>query len=127
MNKKRVFGELELAILNIMKSGKEFSVKDVLHTIGEENSYTTIMTVMSRLAEKGELQRRREGRQYIYMIASAQQSPSLGLLDRLKQRLFGGRSSAMISFLIDSSQDLTDQELEEMRKAIDKAKKERGL
>ena len=49
---KRAFGELELAILQILKAGGRMSVKEVHQALGGHDKYTTIMTVMSRLAEK---------------------------------------------------------------------------
>ena len=126
MAKKRLFGELELAILNIVKSKGQVTVKDVQQALGDEDVYTTVMTVMTRLADKGELQRKRVGRQYLYWVSSKNASFSFNIVDRLKQRLFGGCSSAMLSYLIDSSQDISLQELDEMKAIIDKAKKTRG-
>lgn len=46
------------------------TVRDVLARLNRQRSqalaYTTVMTVMSRLAEKGILSRRQEGRGYLY-------------------------------------------------------------
>ncbi|MBW3593731.1 MAG: BlaI/MecI/CopY family transcriptional regulator [Actinobacteria bacterium] len=46
------------------------SVRDLVEDLNGQRSqplaYTTVMTVMSRLAEKGVLSRRREGRGYLY-------------------------------------------------------------
>ena len=58
---KRSFGELELAILRVLKSGERMTVKQVHTLLGEQNKYNTIMTVMLRLAEKKTLARERVG------------------------------------------------------------------
>lgn len=54
----------------IWESGEPVSVRDVLRRINdgraETLAYTTVMTVMSRLADKDVLRRRREGRGYVY-------------------------------------------------------------
>lgn len=50
---KRIFGELKLAILNVFKKeSSACTVRDVLQTLGREDKYTTIMTVMNRLVLK---------------------------------------------------------------------------
>lgn len=53
----------------------EASVRDVLgHLEGERDSaYTTIMTVMSRLSDKGLLEKSTDGRAYLYRPAMSKQ------------------------------------------------------
>jgi predicted transcriptional regulator len=125
MTKKRIFGELELAILALFKSHQQLTVKEVLKMLGGEDKYTTIMTVMSRLVEKKELQRERIGLQYQYSINESKASAPSSLLERLKQKIFGGKSASMISYLIESGDDITDAELAEMEKLINEVKKTR--
>ena len=121
MTKKRIFGELELAILALFKTHEQLTVKDVLKFMGEDDKYTTIMTVMSRLVEKNELQRERIGLQYHYSMNQSKK-PS-HLLERLKQKIFGGRSVSMISYLLESGEDITEAELAEMERLIHEVKK----
>ncbi len=125
MTKKRIFGELELAILSLFKSHEELTVKEVLKMLGEDDKYTTIMTVMSRLVEKKELKRERIGLQYRYSINASKKSAPSGLLERLKQKIFGGKSASMISYLIESGDDITEDELAEMEKLIQEMKRTR--
>ncbi len=116
---KRGFGELEWAILNILKSGKRMTVKEVQKLLGEENKYTTVMTVMSRLAEKNQLKREKVGLQYEYWL----QAPTI--YEKVKKKVFGLKPAEMISYLIDSSEELTEEELAEIEKMIAKARKRR--
>lgn len=125
MSKKRLFGELEWAILQLVKTKKEVSVKDIYEALNQSVVYTTVMTVMTRLAEKGDLQRKKVGRYYLYQLPKTAQSSALGLVERLKQRLFGGCSAAMIRYLIDSSEDLTPEDLEEMKAIIQEARQKK--
>lgn len=121
---KRAFGELELAVLNIVKSGKRFTVKHVHHLLGEKDKYTTIMTVMSRLAEKKTLAREKVGVQYEYwVLPSEKKVPSF--IEQFKKRVFGFKASEMLSYLIESGDDITADELNQMEKMISKAKQER--
>ncbi len=120
---KRAFGELEAEILYILKSGDRKTVKDVHKILGEKDNYNTVMTVMSRLAEKKQLGREKMGLQYEYWLLS---SNSLSFLDKVKQKFFGLKTSALVCNLIESSNDLTMSDLDEMEKLIQK-KREKSL
>ena len=122
MREKRVFGELEMVILKLFSKNAQLTVKDVQHALGGEDKYTTIMTVMNRLVEKNQLMRTKLGLQYEYRLNQVVNPAPAGLLERVKQRLFGGKSVSMISFLIESSEDITDKELQEMEKLIQKTR-----
>ncbi len=116
---KRAFGELESQILYILRSGERKTVKDVHQALGGENSYNTTMTVMTRLAEKKQLAREKIGLQYEYWILTSS-SPSL--LDKLKQKFFGVKTTTLVSYLIESADDLSDDDLAEMEKLIQKTR-----
>lgn len=118
---KRSFGELEQEILHILKSGERMTVKDVHHILGDENKYNTIMTVMSRLAKKGLLARERTGLQHEYWQATSMEKvPSF--LEQFKKKVFGIKTSVMVNYLIESATDISDDDLVEMEKMIEKAK-----
>ena len=78
-----VLGPLAAAIVREVTGRGEASVGDVMEglrkTQGREHAYTTIMTVMGRLHERGVLDRERRGRQYIYRATA----PEGELIDRL--------------------------------------------
>lgn len=78
-----VLGPLAAAIVHEIVERGEASVADVVdglqRTLGREHAYTTIMTVMSRLHEKGVLERERRGRHYVYRSAA----PQADVIDRL--------------------------------------------
>lgn len=78
-----VLGPLAAAIVREVTARGEASVADVVEGLRRsqprEHAYTTIMTVMGRLHEKGVLVRERRGRQYIYRPAA----PEAELIDRL--------------------------------------------
>lgn len=78
-----VLGPLAAAIVREVDARGEASVADVVEGLSRtqrrDHAYTTIMTVMGRLHEKGVLARDRRGRQYIYRPAA----PEEELVDRL--------------------------------------------
>ena len=59
-------------------------------------AYTTIMTIMDRLARKGIVERRKVGRAYIYrpnLSAEEARAPALG---QVVENYFGGSKEALI-------------------------------
>ncbi|MFV0535416.1 MAG: BlaI/MecI/CopY family transcriptional regulator [Cumulibacter sp.] len=111
-------GELERAAMDIVWDGPTdgMLVREVLERLtGRELAYTTVMTVMSRLAEKGFLRRQRDGRAWRYLptqsrgqvSARAMRGP-LDDLDRDERRV------AILHFLDEAS----PAELDELRTAL---------
>jgi predicted transcriptional regulator len=119
---KRIFGELELAILSVFqKERSAYTVRDVLGALGRDDKYTTIMTVMNRLVAKGELHRERVGLSYRYVMRT--QKPRIGLIEKWRRKIFGGNSALMISYLLKSGEDITKEELLQIEQLIDQAKR----
>jgi predicted transcriptional regulator len=68
---ERVLGPLETEVMNVLwSSDGPMNVRDVLDRLNAPRSealaYTTVMTVLSRLADKQILARVRDGRGYVY-------------------------------------------------------------
>ena len=120
------FGELELSILKIVRELGRATVREVYERLGS-GSYTTIMTVMSRLSEKGELTREKEGKQYLYWISSQNESSSKSILKRIQEKIFGGKSTALVSYLL-ADEEITDEDLKEIENLIQnkRSKKKHG-
>ena len=65
-------GALQTAVLDDLWTAGESSVRDVLERLrggGLDLAYTTVLTVMGRLAQRGLLLRRRAGRRDLYRPA----------------------------------------------------------
>ena len=70
-------GELEQRVMDVLWGASQpMSVRAVLNVLLEEKqlAYTTVMTVLDRLAKKGIVSREREGRQWIYTPARGRAS-----------------------------------------------------
>jgi predicted transcriptional regulator len=68
-------GPLEAELMEVVWGlDRPVSVRELLERLNRDRepalAYTTVMTVASRLADKGALERRREGRGYIYEAAA---------------------------------------------------------
>ncbi len=66
---EKVLGSLESEIMEVIwSSGREVSVREVLDVMqgNRELAYTTVMTIMGRLAEKKLLEKRKEGNAFLF-------------------------------------------------------------
>ena len=62
-------GHLERAVMDTVWQGGPCSVRDVQGKLAKPVAYTTVMTTLDRLYKKGLVQRRREGRAFLYTAA----------------------------------------------------------
>lgn len=59
----------------VWRSGRPLSVRDVATQLkGSDRAYTTVMTIMGRLAEKDILRRRQVGKAYVYEARFSEQA-----------------------------------------------------
>ncbi|MEW5988962.1 MAG: BlaI/MecI/CopY family transcriptional regulator [Chloroflexota bacterium] len=66
---EKFIGELELAAMEVVWQRGSVSVREVLHALNQDGrnlAYTTVMTIMGRLVEKGWLTAEKQGRAYLY-------------------------------------------------------------
>ena len=105
----REFGDLEMAIMQVMWAGdRPYVVREVREWMqyGRPLAYTTVMTVMGRLADAGLLIQERSGRAYRYSAAgSREELTATTMLDQLHGMGATDRRSAMLHFLGDASPD----------------------
>ncbi len=67
-------GELEQRIMATLWDQGEGTVRQVLHRLGQELAYTTVMTVLDRLHRKGQVLRRKEGQAWQYRAAAPRET-----------------------------------------------------
>jgi predicted transcriptional regulator len=90
------FGPLEAEVMEVVWAVPgPVSVRDVAKRLNDDRAeplaYTTVMTVMSRLAQKQVLERRREGRSYLYEPSAAD---AAGLAVKSVIRTYGDEAVA---------------------------------
>lgn len=74
---EKLLGELEARVMSVLWEGGAATVRDVLAEVNRERqppvAYTTVMTVMSRLVDKGLLSRRLVGKTHHYQPAQTRE------------------------------------------------------
>lgn len=114
MPKPRVqLGELELEIMNVLwQANQPMTVADVVKALDHSRAYTTVMTTMSRLHEKGYLSQERTGRAFSYTPCISRTSALQQMWGRMADILMGGDMLELIPHLLGSEKRLTEEERE---------------
>jgi predicted transcriptional regulator len=89
---------LELDCMNMLWPLGEATVRDIRDALAEKRprAYTTIMTIMDRLARKGIVERRRVGRAYIYRPNLSCEDARAQALGQIIENFFGGSREALL-------------------------------
>ena len=114
--------------MRVVWDARRATVHDVLAALAPKRrpAYTTVMTVMSRLAEKGVLTREKSGRAYVYGSVNGQQEVAGSLLNGLVDRLYAGSAARAIEHLIETDDEVDDTELARLERLIRAKRKERN-
>ena len=104
-------GELEAHVMQIIWQQKKVTVKDVFVELYPKRrlAYTTIMTVMRRLAEKGILDQDRRTRTYIYTPKIDQEKMALGIVENVLHKIMGGASVDLLISVINNNKMSKDE------------------
>ena len=114
-----VFGSLELRVLEALWAhGREATVRDVLDAFPAA-AYTTVMTTMERLHRKGVLERRKDGRAFLYHTVNSRQEMESGLVTRALEPLLKGSSAQpILSCLVDEVSRHDERLLDELERLV---------
>jgi predicted transcriptional regulator len=118
--------ELELEILKVLWQIEPANVRQVRDALSSvrDLAYTTVMTMMSIMADKGYLKREKDGRSYVYEAIYREQKASRNLLQDVVDRVFGGSTTAVMQHLLETS-EIDDDELKQIRSLINRKTRER--
>ncbi len=103
--------EAEQRIMQVLWETKEATVRDVHEHLNQTQNlaYTTVMTVMKILHEKGYAGNRKEGRAFVYFPLLTQQEARQKALSSVVKRFFGGSPQALAQHLVELEKiDLAD-------------------
>jgi BlaI family penicillinase repressor len=129
MSKKSLdhFGKLQRAVIEVVWELGEASVRQVWKRLclKKELAYTTVLTAMQRLERAGWLKHRVEGRKNVYLPTRTRAQAGVKSVRKFVHRMFNGNALVMFRQLVEQG-DLSDDELGELQKLINKKRKERG-
>ena len=92
---------LELECLKALWTMGEGNVKDVRRALAANRNlaYTTVMTVLDRLARKGGVARRKVGRSFVYAPLLRRENLRRLAIQDLVDRFFDGSEDALMAYL----------------------------
>ena len=119
-------GKLQRAVVEVVWDMGEATVRQVWERLcpDKEVSYTTILAALQRLEKSGWLRHRAEGKSNIYLPTRTREQAGASSVRTFVQGMFGGSALLMFRHLVEEG-ELSDQELQELQKLIDKRRKER--
>ncbi|MBR9917462.1 BlaI/MecI/CopY family transcriptional regulator [bacterium] len=113
-------GESEMEILHHVWELGEATVAEVQELILKKRkvAYTTVMTIMKNLNDKGYLKYRKQGVTYVYSAAIEPENVQSSLISNLINKVFKGSPSALVQTLV-KGENLSEDELNAIRNMID--------
>lgn len=111
--------------MKILWQRQSATVRDVYETLLEHRkiAYTTVMTMMKILEDKGYLLKSSADKAYLYQPAEAKEQVLGGMVNDFVERVLSGSAKSMMLHLIDS-QTVSQDELDEIALML-KNRKER--
>lgn len=113
-------GGTEMEVLREVWSLGRATARDVHDRISERRrlAYTTVMTVMKNLADKGYLRFETEGTAYVYTAARPPDEVQGSVLSGILDKVFGGSPASLVQTLV-RHESLSEAERAEIRRLID--------
>ena len=117
--KSRILTEQELKIMKVVWELGEATVRQVYEVDLRDRkvAYTTIMTMMKILDEKGYLDKSLDGRAYVYRPTRAKSEVVGVMVDDFVERVFGGAAQSLVLSLL-KDRKLSSAELDELSRLV---------
>jgi predicted transcriptional regulator len=109
----------ELAILRVLWTRGPSTVRQVAEVLGRETGYTTVLKLLQIMTEKELVVRDESERTHVYQAAYTEDQTQRQLVSDLLDRAFDGSAAKLVLQAL-SSNTTSAQELEEIRKLLNK-------
>lgn len=113
-------GEAELAVLRVLWDFGPQTVREVMthmHDRGRKVAYTTVLTFLTRLEQKGFVTSDKADLAYIYRAKVSRENVTRSRVRSLIEQLYDGATGPMVLQLIENGRFTTD-EIAQLRKLI---------
>lgn len=120
-------GKLERQVLEETWRLGEVSVRDVYRAFEEKIAYTTLMTTLDRLFKKNLLERRKDGRAFLYAAAVSRDAFDRGIKEDVVDGLLGHGADEVgpvLACIVDTISERDRELLDELDRLVQEKKKE---
>lgn len=118
--RKAALPRSEMEIARIVWDLGEATVREVVDALPKDRDldFWTVQTYLRRLAAKGYLQKRKDGRNNVYSPAMKPRNVVAEAIDDVLQRLFDGEALPLFQHLIES-RGLSADEISQLQQTLD--------
>ena len=122
---RKFLGDTEYDIMEVLWKGEDYTVRDVCRQLRRrrEIAYTTVMTVMSRLFDKGLLGRRKRAKAYVYRAAMSRERLIQSIVGRVIEGLMSDFAAPTMSKFVDSVQRQDPEKMDELGRLIEEKRR----
>ena len=113
------FPPRELAVMSVLWRLGSASVSDVRDALEEKLAYTSVLSALQTLEEKGYVRHEPEGRAYRYFPLVEAERAGGSALSRIRDSIFHGSAERMFAQMV-ADKKLSKKELEQMRQLLAK-------
>jgi len=128
MKSRKVLATLsrrERQIMDVIYRKGSASAGDVLASIADPPSYSTVRAILGVLENKGHVKHVAQGTRYVYMPTVSRDRAGRPALASVLETFFDGSTEKAVSALIDLSRsELSDDDFARLSKLIDQARSE---
>ena len=119
------FTDRELDVMSVLWDLGSGTVAEVQERLPDRLAYTTVLTVLRTLEEKGYAGHEEEGRAYRYHPLVEREAAGASALERLVRKIFAGSPEMLLTQLV-SDRDLSRADIERMRRLLNERLEEKG-
>ncbi|HEX6807659.1 MAG TPA: BlaI/MecI/CopY family transcriptional regulator [Gemmatimonadaceae bacterium] len=118
------FPPRELRVMGVLWRLGSATVAEVRDALGEELAYTSVLSALQTLEEKGYVRHRAKGRAYRYLPTVKAERAGGSALARIREAIYQGSAERLFAQLV-SDKDVSREELERMRRLLAERLKEK--
>lgn len=112
-----LLGDRELDVMAVLWEVESGTVAEVRKKLPADLAYTTVLTILRNLEDKGFVSHEAEGRAHRYFPRLGRQAARRTVLSKLIDKLFHGSPEQLIAHLAEEN-DLTAKDLQRLRRTI---------
>jgi BlaI family penicillinase repressor len=124
-NRAMMLSSRELDVMNVLWERGSATVSEVLEDLPDELAYTTVLTMLRRLEEKGHVRHKPDGKAHRYIPLVQREEAQDSAIQRMTRKLFRDSPELLMSRLLRKG-TLTQEQLRELRDLLDERLGERG-
>jgi predicted transcriptional regulator len=112
------FTDRELDVMAVLWERGSATVAEMRERLPDDLAYTTVLTILRTLEEKGHVGHRGEGKAHRYFPLVERRVAGRSALARLIETVFNGSPELLLTQLV-SDRELTEEQLKRIRRLMD--------